>query len=374
MTSGCSHSDRQWPARPNYRYNPFEIAVCGPNAEVRSTLIALLTAHYERTHTVGQVMMRDPQMEPDTVEQMGASLIVGDGQHGLMYPEYMDDYLGPRPLLDADLVLIETSSNSDVPKLVAVQDGPLNEAYEDVIAYVGTQEASSIDGNNVAYCRLDRSSEIIALVDAYIASSAAQVPLHGLILAGGLSTRMGQDKSALDYHGKPQVAHCHDILSQFCEHVFVSTRADQEAEGVHAGYNRIPDSFVGMGPIGGILSALRTDPSSAWLALACDLPFVTDATIDTLLQHRNPFKLATAFLSAHDGFPEPLCAIYEPKSVHRLMAFLARGYQCPRKVLINSDTQLIEAPRDGALDNVNEPHEYEAARNALNHVSRNVVP
>lgn len=365
MTTGCSQSDSSRPSRPSYRFNPFEIAVCGPDADIRSGLVARLTAHFETRYAIGHVMERDPQFAPETDELMGASLIVGDGQHGLMYPEYQDDFLSPRPLMDVDLVVVESSNYPGMAKLVAVGDGTLEEDYEDVIAYVGAPEACPILRSDAEYFTLDQMAGIFDRVDGHLRALVEQVPLNGLVLAGGMSTRMGQDKAALQYHDKPQVAHCHELLSAYCERVCVSCRPEQAVEESLADYECITDSFVGIGPMGGILSALRFDPHAAWLVLACDLPFVTDETLETLVLCRNPFKLATAFMSAHDGFPEPLCAIYEPKSVHRLLAFLARGYECPRKVLINSDTQLIEAPEHGELDNVNHPHEYEAARDAL---------
>jgi len=316
-------------------------------------------------------MLRDPQMAGGTVELMGTCLIVGDGQHGLMYPESVDDYLRPRPLLDADLVLVESSQDIEIPKLVAVSENPLETEYEEIIAYVGATEKPPLLDSNVRYFSLNRLPEIVAEVDAFLSAKVEQIPVYGLVLAGGLSTRMGRDKGALEYHGKSQIAHCHGLLSQFCERVYVSNRAGQELEEAHAGFDHIPDAFVGLGPMGGILSALRSDSSAAWLVLACDLPYVTDATLDTLLRSRNPFKLATAYISAHGGLPEPLCTIYEPKSVHRLMSFLAQGYQCPRKVLINSDTSLIQAPENGELDNVNSPKEYEAAQTALRKTTQN---
>lgn len=360
---GCSHSAHDRPARPGYRFNPFEIAVCSTDDAVRAALIASLTARFEALHSVGHVMERDPQMAAETIEQMGASLIVGDGQHGLMYPEHHDDYLSPRPLMDVDLVFMESTGNPAMPKVVAVGDGELDEDYDDVIAYVGAPEACPILPSDAEYYTFEQMAAVLTRIDAHLFEVIHRVPLYGLVLAGGKSTRMGQDKSALRYHGKPQVAHCHEMLGQFCKQVYVSCRADQEEAFAH--YERIPDAFLDMGPMGGILSALRFDPGAAWLVLACDLPFVKYETLDALVQSRNPFKLATAYVSANDGFPEPLCAIYEPKSIHRMLGFLARGYQCPRKVLINSDTERIEPPQHGELDNVNHPHEYEAARQAL---------
>lgn len=57
--------------------------------------------------------------------------------------------------------------------------------------------------------------------------------------------------------------------------------------------------------------------------------------------------------------PEPLIAIWEPKSYAVLLAFLAQGFSCPRKVLLHSDTLILPAPYPVALTNVNTPEEAE---------------
>jgi molybdopterin-guanine dinucleotide biosynthesis protein A len=102
-------------------------------------------------------------------------------------------------------------------------------------------------------------------------------------------------------------------------------------------------------------------PGAAWLVVACDLPFISGETIEALIQQRNPFKVATAYQSAHDGLPEPLCAIYEPKGYARLLQFLGRGCTCPRKILIHSEIQMLQQSNRGSLDNVNNPQEYKKA-------------
>ncbi|MFI5159446.1 MAG: hypothetical protein ACHQF4_11310, partial [Sphingobacteriales bacterium] len=66
---------------------------------------------------------------------------------------------------------------------------------------------------------------------------------------------------------------------------------------------------------------------------------------------------ATTFGNGYEGFPEPLITIWEPKSYSVLLAFLAQGYSCPRKVLINNDAHLLTAPDANALTNVNTPGE-----------------
>jgi len=190
-------------------------------------------------------------------------------------------------------------------------------------------------------------------------------PLFGLVLAGGASTRMRTDKATLQYHGQPQLQWAFELASNFCAASFVSVRPDQRAEAARAAHPQIVDRQPGIGPIAGISAALLEQPKAAWLVLACDLPFLTEHTLEHLIAHRDASKIATAYRSAHDGLPEPLCAIWEPAAREPVLAYLATGKQCPRKFLINSDTQLLDLPENQALDNVNTVEEFAAATGAL---------
>jgi molybdopterin-guanine dinucleotide biosynthesis protein A len=185
--------------------------------------------------------------------------------------------------------------------------------------------------------------------------------LFGLVLAGGASTRMRSDKAALDYHGQPQVRWAFELAAKFCAATFVSVRPDQRDDPSRAGLPQIVDRQPGIGPIAGISAALQEHPKAAWLVLACDLPFLTESTLQHLIAHRDPNKLATAYRSAHDGLPEPLCAIWEPGARDPLLAYVAGGKQCPRKFLINANTALLDLPERAALDNVNTREEFDAA-------------
>jgi len=186
-------------------------------------------------------------------------------------------------------------------------------------------------------------------------------PVYGLILAGGTSSRMQRDKAALPYRGKSQLDRTFELASRHVSPVFVSVRADQTGEPTRGRRPMIVDSVAGEGPIVGIRSALAAHPDVAWLVLACDLPFLSDDALSQLLQERDATALATAYRSAHDGLPEPLCAIWEPKAAAALAAYQAGGGNCPRKFLIRQSAPLLE-PRDRrALDNVNTPEEYAEA-------------
>jgi len=186
-------------------------------------------------------------------------------------------------------------------------------------------------------------------------------PLYGLILAGGSSSRMQRDKAALQYRGKSQLDRAFELASRHVARVFVSVRAIQTADPTRAQRPMIVDSVPGEGPLVGIRSALAADPHVAWLVMACDLPFMSDAALSQLTRERDPVSLATAYRSAHDGLPEPLCAIWEPAAGAALAAYHAGGGSCPRKFLIRHAAHLLEPGDRRALDNINTPEEYAQA-------------
>lgn len=189
----------------------------------------------------------------------------------------------------------------------------------------------------------------------------AAAPLYGLVLAGGLSTRMQRDKAALEYAGRSQLERAVELITPLVERVFVSVRREQTGDPLRGRFAQIVDSGEVAGPIAGIIAAQSRHPEAAWLVIACDLPLLDPQTLAHLLRSRQAGRQATAYRSTHDGLPEPLCAIYEPSSREAIRAYVAAGRDCPRKFLINADAALLDQPQLGALDNVNTPKEYGSA-------------
>jgi molybdopterin-guanine dinucleotide biosynthesis protein A len=181
--------------------------------------------------------------------------------------------------------------------------------------------------------------------------------IWGLVLAGGKSRRMGSDKALLMRDGETQLARAVALLERHVERVFVSTRADQTEEDERKKFAQIVDRYEGMGPIAGVLSAMDEHPDVAWLVIACDLPNIDDETISNLLDGQKVERPFTAFTSSYDGLPEPLCAVYGVGARKLVDELLEEGIKCPRKILIRSDTELLEQPHPQALDNVNTPED-----------------
>ena len=183
-------------------------------------------------------------------------------------------------------------------------------------------------------------------------------PVKGLVLVGGKSTRMGQDKSNLNYFGKPQKEVARELLENNNLETYYSVGKLSKKE------DEIHDAFLNLGPFGGICSAFQKDPNAAWFVLATDVPFVNDKIIQLLLKHRNSSKVATAIKGKGKEFVEPLITIYEPKAYPILLQYLAQGYSCPRKMLINSDVEIVEID-DDFIRNINTSEEYEDAKKEI---------
>lgn len=188
--------------------------------------------------------------------------------------------------------------------------------------------------------------------------------IHGLVLAGGHSARMGKDKAVLVHpDGRTLVRRCADLLAEAnCASVMISLRRDQEtpvgAEGLDL--VRDPESATG-GPMAGMLAAMSLHPDDDWLVLACDLPRLDLATLEHLIVSVNDGEDFLSYRSEFDGLPEPLCAYYSSASRVILETAAAADFRCPRKILIRNNCRLLEPVTPRALENANTPEDWQTA-------------
>lgn len=183
--------------------------------------------------------------------------------------------------------------------------------------------------------------------------------LYGLVLCGGKSTRMGEDKGNLRYHHLPQQEHLYLILDKICDKTFYSIRKDQ-CSGFPDRTNLIIDENNYGGPFNGLLSARKQYPEVAWLVIACDIPLMDLESLEELVQSRDSSKCATAFATRQSGLPEPLAAIWEPHGLLQAAQKLNNGDNTwPRKFLINSDIKLVFPSDDKVLLNANSREDYQ---------------
>ena len=182
--------------------------------------------------------------------------------------------------------------------------------------------------------------------------------LIGVVLSGGLSTRMGRDKGTLQYvPGVDQRTRCFRLLQEFCEEVVISCRREQ-ASLIAAQISRIYDDENNLGPSGGIVSVHRSRPEAALLVMACDMPYVTHEVLAHLFAQRNPACDATVFFNTARGTFEPLLAIWEPTALRQCAKEVERGQLSPVQTLRKLNCQVIEYYDSRVLRSVNAPEKF----------------
>ena len=204
-------------------------------------------------------------------------------------------------------------------------------------------------------------------------------PLVGLVLAGGLSRRMGRDKGSLAFRGSPLVELAMTALRPFAQSVQVSVRRQQVERDPYRGRPLLIDSDDVVGPAAGLLAAWAAHPAAALLVLAVDMPLVDAATLGHLVAHRSVEHVATAYRHA-DRTPEPLCAIWEPSARAAFRMAAAPGVPLEgdaspaapslRRILESADVSWLDAPDPTRLVSLNTPEALAAAESQESNSSR----
>lgn len=180
--------------------------------------------------------------------------------------------------------------------------------------------------------------------------------IAGYLMTGGKNRRMeGKKKLFLEYRGKSFLESILDALQCF-EKIYLSV--EKEAPYIHLKLPMIVDEISEIGPIGGIYSGLKNTMEDALFVVACDMPFVSKAVIECMLDKylMNQDKIVIAFA---DGQEQPLLGIY-PKSAlpYFEKQIQARDYKL-KNVLVNAGYIVIELPvGDCSSVNINTVEEY----------------
>lgn len=174
----------------------------------------------------------------------------------------------------------------------------------------------------------------------------------GIVLAGGNSSRMGQDKKNLSLNGRPQFQHLHNMMEQVFESVFISLSS---TEAIGDQHKIIRDQYDFQGPLNGILSSLSANPDSAILCVAVDMPNISIESIQTLLKHRDRTYAATCYLNKNINLLEPLFSIWEPASRNLIQTFISQKIYSPYKILSHDSVKKVETFDSKIFENLNSP-------------------
>lgn len=128
----------------------------------------------------------------------------------------------------------------------------------------------------------------------------------GFVLAGGKSTRMGRDKAFVEFNGLTLLARSLEVTRLITSDVRIVGAREKFVPFAPV----VEDVFRDRGPLGGIHAALRASDTELNLMLAVDMPFVSVAFLQYLVNEARSSAEAAAIVPCSDSGLQPLCAVY----------------------------------------------------------------
>lgn len=182
--------------------------------------------------------------------------------------------------------------------------------------------------------------------------------LTAVILAGGKSQRMGEDKAFLDLEGQPFIKYILQVVKGLTQEVMIIANTKQ--------YDSLdvpiyPDLIEDCGPVGGIYTAMERIKTPYLLVLSCDIPLLKARVLEHLIQESIP--CAANILTTGDRW-QPLTAIYNSRTLPIFKKALDTKKLKLRSLLSLMDLHTIACPEDliPCLNNINTPNDLKNVR------------
>lgn len=188
----------------------------------------------------------------------------------------------------------------------------------------------------------------------------------GVVLAGGISSRMGKDKGLMNLNGHALVEYAVDILKTITGELLISTNNPGYSS---FGFPLVEDLVMDIGPMGGVYSCLKSSPTEKNIIIACDMPFVKPGLFNYLLDNMEDELVV---LPSKDGiYPEPMCGIYKKEILPTMEEFIHKGnYKLPdlfRKIPFKmiTITGEMEFYSEEMFMNINSMEDLQGANNYM---------
>ena len=197
--------------------------------------------------------------------------------------------------------------------------------------------------------------------------ASTQQPITGVILAGGKSSRMGQNKALMSLGGKRLVDRVVAVMrSVFDDLLMVTNTPDVYAD---LGLPMAPDVWPDKGSLGGVYSAIYRVATPYCLVVACDMPFLRTAVLRYLITQMADYDVVVPDVL---GELQTLHAIYSKACLQpierRLEMNRLRIVGFFPEVRVRTITASELEPYDPellAFQNLNTPEEFQAAEQRL---------
>ncbi|MBW8001244.1 MAG: NTP transferase domain-containing protein [Planctomycetes bacterium] len=176
-----------------------------------------------------------------------------------------------------------------------------------------------------------------------------------IIMAGGASSRMGQDKSMLPIEGESMIEHIYGQLEgNFSEIIISSNEADKHG---FLGVKVVADRVTGQGPLMGIASALEESANDLNFVLACDIPRLDIDFVRGMLRGAGDFDAVIPRRGADKI--EPLFGVYNKSILGNINKALEAGKRRVSEALEASNVKYVDISDIDWLTNINTVEDYQ---------------
>jgi len=189
--------------------------------------------------------------------------------------------------------------------------------------------------------------------------------ITGVILAGGSSRRMGENKALLKIGGLTLIERVYAVMDTLFSDVIIITNTPELYCSIPC--RTVADIYPGAGSIAGLHAGLHASPSKWIFAAACDMPFLNTELIRLLCRRKNGFD-AVVPMNCY-GLREPLHALYNRSSLQVMQQTIEKGDKSILILLDQLRTRYISHQQvkmipggEESLRNVNTPEEFAAVR------------
>jgi molybdopterin-guanine dinucleotide biosynthesis protein A len=195
--------------------------------------------------------------------------------------------------------------------------------------------------------------------------------ITGIILSGGKSSRMGENKSLMKLGNRTVIEHTLSLMQSIFSEVILVTNTPDEYQ-----FLNIPlfeDIYRYAGPLAGIHSALRNSKTEKNFIISCDIPLITKVMIEYIINYDTPHPIT---VTRADGYIQQLAGKYSNSLIPKIDALLKiedketrDSNQKKRKCKVHSlldlvGAEIIEAREldfysDGIFLNMNRKEDYQ---------------
>lgn len=162
-------------------------------------------------------------------------------------------------------------------------------------------------------------------------------PIKGctcVVLAGGESRRMGQDKATVLLANDALLDHAISNIQPLFEHILISVRKSRE----HVLFPQLCDRTNGAGPMTGIATALEQVDSQWVFAIACDMPFMSARLVYAMAEKRANYDVVVPCV---DHTLQPLAAFYSKSCLPRMQSQLESGDRSLKTLIRQLDATIF---------------------------------